>query len=461
MKYALFALALAGAVPLAAACSLSKRALAALVSLVFLVVLAFNGTSINFFSYAFYRGTARGLEISLAYILSASVLLAVALAGLLRPVRRTSLFRSPGTWLYLALFAWFAVSAAANDNAQQIMGMAWDGVLTPRFVMSGRLLSVFELWKMAMLFLVYAATYAYVARARDAKAVFRAMAFVVLAAFLMVVREHLAGIYKVRGPFPHQNGLAMFMTFLGAVFFAGYLNLPRSRFRWLCGAAFVAASGMVFRTYSRGAILCYPVGVGVSALASLVPRFSAAKALRLAPLVLVGALGVSHMAPRLVERFVNAPESSGAKRAFFARTALNVAADRPLVGVGPNNWSIFLNTNEAFHDAHAVGDDEKGDVGIVETVYLLTAAECGWPGLAILLAWFAYYWFSALRLSFRLAGTAWAYVPAGLLGALTGCYLQSCLEWVLRQQQNLIVLMACFAVLSWLNQNARDLRAEA
>ena len=461
MKYALFLLALVGALPLAALGVLSRKCLAALMGLVFVVVLAFDSTAVNFISYEFYRGTARGLEVSLAYILAAAVLLAGAVAGFLRPVRHTSLFMCPGTWLFLVYFAWCAVSACVNDNTLALREAMLGGVWTPHFLLRGRLLSLFELWKMAMLFLVYAATYACLSYVRDVKAIVRALALVVLVVFLMVAREHLAGIYKVRGPFPHQNGLAMFLMLTGGVFLAAYLGLPKSRFRTLCAWAFVAASGVVFRTYSRGAILCYPLSVGFTAIVSLCARFSPRKVLRLAPLALVGLLGLALMMPRIVERFEKAPESSGEKRRFFARTALNVVRDHPVAGVGINNWAVFLNGHEEYQDPSPAGRDEKGDIGIVETIYLLTAAECGWVGLALLLAWFVYFWLVALRLAFRLARTRWAYIPVGMLGGLTGCYLQSCLEWVLKQQLNFLLLMVCFATLAWLNQHWRELRAEA
>lgn len=460
MKYALFALALLGSLPLAAAGGLSRRCLALLMGLVFVVVLKYDGLAVNLVSYEFYRGTARGMEVSLAYILSLSVILAVALASFLRPVRRTSLFLSPNTWLFFAYFAWCVVSACANDHALLVHDVTLGGAWTPEFLLRGRMLSFFELWKMGMLFLVYAATYAYLSYMRDAKAVVRSLACVALVVLLMVVREHLAGVYQVRGPFPHQNGLAMFMMLAGVVFFAGYLELPKSWFRALCAGAFVAASGAVFRTYSRGAILCYPLSVGFAALVGLRARFSVGKVRRLVPLAFVGLLGLALMLPRIVERFENAPASSGEKRRFFARTALNVVRDHPVVGVGVNNWAVFLNGHPEYLDPSPAGRDEQGNVGIVETIYLLTAAECGWVGFGLLATWFLYNWVVALRLSFKLARTAWAYLPVGLLGGLTGCYLQSCLEWVLKQQLSFMLLMVSFATLAWLEQNACALRAE-
>ena len=99
--------------------------------------------------------------------------------------------------------------------------------------------------------------------------------------------------------------------------------------------------------------------------------------------------------------------------------------------------------------------------GIVETVYLLVAAECGLPALAAMLLWFFYYLFVSCRLVKKLKGTAYTAIPAGLAGGLVACYLQSCLEWVLRQQMNLILLMFFFALLDHLNKNAAKIAAEA
>ena len=47
-------------------------------------------------------------------------------------------------------------------------------------------------------------------------------------------------------------------------------------------------------------------------------------------------------------------------------------------------------------------------------------------------------------------GTEWYFIPAGLFGGLAANYLQSTLEWVLRQQLNLVCLMFVFAIVSHL-----------
>ena len=57
----------------------------------------------------------------------------------------------------------------------------------------------------------------------------------------------------------------------------------------------------------------------------------------------------------------------------------------------------------------------------------------------------------------RLAGTPYAAISAGIAGGLVASYVQSCLEWVLRQQMNLILLMMFFALLDHIKANARRL----
>ena len=49
------------------------------------------------------------------------------------------------------------------------------------------------------------------------------------------------------------------------------------------------------------------------------------------------------------------------------------------------------------------------------------------------------------------------YLPAGICGALFGAYLQSTLEWILKQQINFMWLMILFAFISFLNRHGREL----
>ena len=91
-----------------------------------------------------------------------------------------------------------------------------------------------------------------------------------------------------------------------------------------------------------------------------------------------------------------------------------------------------------------------------------SVADHSWRlALTAMLLWFFYYLFLCLKLVGKLAGTPYAPIPCGLFGGLFVCYLQSCLEWVLRQQINLILLMIFFAMLDYLNANWRSIKRNA
>ena len=94
--------------------------------------------------------------------------------------------------------------------------------------------------------------------------------------------------------------------------------------------------------------------------------------------------------------------------------------------------------------------------GIVETSYLLVGAECGFLALAAFLAWLGYYYVTACKLVKRLRRSELFYIPAGIVGGLTAIYLQSTLEWVMKQQVNFIQMMILFAMLSILYKYCKE-----
>ena len=213
-------------------------------------------------------------------------------------------------------------------------------------------------------------------------------------------------------------------------------------------------------TYSRGSIAIMPVGYGIVALACLLakrPKTAVLK--RVAPILLVGFLGFVVMLPRLMDRFANAPEASSNTRVELARCAMEMIIDEPVRGVGIHNWGIKINPPYDYAAlAGRIVPEGMAD-GVVETVYLLVGAECGLPALAAMLIWFGWYLVLAIVLMRRLWGTRCFFIAAGAAGGLTMNYLQSILEWVLRQQMNLVCLMGVFAVLSYLGSEWRSLVA--
>ena len=439
MKYAVFAIAMMGVPPLAFIISLNRSWMKYAVWAMIAALAVYQATSINFFSHEEYRGTSRGMEVSVIYLFAAAMLMTAAIKH-----RLPKLVPSAGAALFVGYFLLCLPSWTSAENT---------------------LFSWMEIWKMIMLYMTYLSVRAYLGLTDDVKALMKGLAVFAVFNFLLIVKDHLSGVYQPHGVFPHQNGLAMGMHLFANLFFA-YFLAQGWRGSVLNLLAFVAASACIVRTYSRGALAMMPPSFAVTFVLMLFAGLNVPKRrvfLRILPIVVVGFIGLAAMLPRIIERFESAPEASKNTRVELALCAREMIVDEPWRGVGINNWGIKINPPYEYAE-RAGRNTNRGEEfrdGIVETVYLLVGAECGIPALAAMLVWFFYYLLVACRLVKKLKGTPYAAIPAGLAGGLVACYLQSCLEWVLRQQMNLILLMIFFAVLDHLNKNAARIAAEA
>ena len=435
MKYLIFIIAATGVPPLAFLLYVNRRWMRYAVWGMISAMCLYVGTSINFYSNEFYRGSSRGMEVSVIHLLAFAVILALLFGRWLK-----GWFPEWGFRLYAVYFLLCLPSLAA----------AADG-----------LIAWFEVWKMIMLYMVYLAVYSYLNATGNVRAVLAGLASFVIFNMLVVVKGHFSGSYQPSGVFPHQNCMAMAMHLFGTLFFAAYMmNGVRGRIGKLFTAAGVLAIVATVRSYSRMALALMPVAYGVTGLACVAKGRPHRFWRRLVPFLVCGFLGLSVMMPRIIERFLHAPESSGNTRIELARCAWEMIKDEPVRGVGINNWGIKINPPYIYAELAERNTNRGAEFkdGIVETVYLLVCAECGVPALVAMLCWFGWYWLSCLRLMGRLKGTSLFFIPAGLLGGLTANYIQSCFEWVLRQQLNLICLMFTFALLSYLNGNWEKIR---
>ena len=398
-------------------------------------VAVFDATAVNFFSNDAYRGTSRGMEVSLVYLVALALLIAFA-------VLRGQLYVAPdtGSRLYWLYFLLSLPSFAQTANS---------------------LFSWFEVWKMLMMLVVFLAVYGYLVYSHgDFSVVFNAAALLVIVNLFVILGQHFQGYYQVRGLFPHHNSMAMFMTLPATLFLARYFNqAPGRRGGRLTLLICALAAFSVFRSLSRGSAVCFTVGALFTVLCSICVNFTPRKAGLLWVVVVLAAAGMLYMLPKLYQRFESASEASWAARVRLSKAAVNMIRDEPLFGVGLNNWGVKINPPyqySQFRDERPGATEDWKD-GLVETVYLLVAAECGIPCLLALLAWFGYYLVVCVLLLWRLRHSQLYFIPAGLLGGLLAIYAQSFLEWVLKQQMNFIWLMVFFALLSYLNRHWREL----
>ena len=273
-----------------------------------------------------------------------------------------------------------------------------------------------------------------------------------------VVLQHVKGIHQANGLFPHQNSMGMFMNLIAPIFFAYYFNINKGWKRFLFAAFFLFASAACMRTYSRGSMVCLPFGCAITTLLSLRYQFHMRKVQILLPIALICFFGALLLLPNIIKRFENAPKESLMTRQYLAASAWNMMKDKPFVGVGLNNWGIKINPPYPYCEYRYANKRIAKDFreGIVETSYLLVGAECGFFALGAFLLWLGYYYVIACKLLKFFRRSHYFYIPAGIVGGLTAIYLQSTLEWVMKQQVNFIQMMMLFAVLSILYKYRKE-----
>ena len=86
MKYLIFLITLLGVLPLGYILTLNRKYMRYAVYAAVLPVMMFNQVSINFFSHETYRGTSRGMEVSLVYLLSIAMLIAMTILHRTKPL---------------------------------------------------------------------------------------------------------------------------------------------------------------------------------------------------------------------------------------------------------------------------------------------------------------------------------------------------------------------------------------
>jgi putative inorganic carbon (HCO3(-)) transporter len=214
------------------------------------------------------------------------------------------------------------------------------------------------------------------------------------------------GYDRAHGPLPDANDLAFFLV--AAFPFAIMLARTGTHRRlWrLCALLLLAGTAT---TLSRGAVVAL-AAMALWALASgfLRPR----TAVLTSGAVLVGLVVVFFAAPALVSQKL---EVKGAvadqnvdERRIRWGAATEMAADNPLLGVGPGGFKVNYERYVNFDDPNPLHP-----LDVAHEMYLEVAAELGLPGLLAFLAVIGYGWRGA-----RLAGESGSYDTRQLAGAV-------------------------------------------
>jgi hypothetical protein len=384
---------------------------------------------VNFFGEYWYRGTSRGMGVSLTDILAFSILVATWFAPRY-PKRKW--FWPASTALILVYFAYCTFSTVT--------------ALNPRF-------ATWELVNIPRGLLVLFAGAAFMRTRHELGLLVLGLSFTVYVEAVFALKQrYMGGMYRVPGTLDHANSLSMYICTVSPVLLAAALaDFPRW-LRWCAGIGCVAASISVMMTISRAGLPIYGFVMFGTAFFCTTWRITRKKLIIGFTIISAAGLVVMKSWDQIKSRYAEASlaeeyldtESEG--RGVYFRWASAILNDNPL-GVGLNNWSYAVSKTygprlgfwyEDYDDIK--GDPDKADLPSIRyaapahSLAALTAGELGIPGLVIFgILWLRWFQVGVGFLWRRLNSDPMHRMGIGFLFATCGIFLQSVTEWVYRQ----------------------------
>lgn len=396
--------------------------------MIFFTPFVFLGTLEFLQDETYYRGTTRSLQVNfLDFILLA---LFVVMIG---DKRYKFQFWTKGLVLYLIYFFLSFLSSFKS----------------PQFIYSA-----FELIRMLKMWMYFLVCYNIFLNYRRYNLFLSAIGTAIVVNFVVsLYQKYGLGYYNTFGFLPHKNSAAMFVNMIAPIFLAYILNRSDvSRKIFYFNFVIYGACGMmVVFSLSRGGLFFFLVGVLVTVLLSFIGKFSFHKIKIVLLLGILGLMGFAKAYNTIEEKYsIGNPEGTEGRK-HFAASAIDMA-NKNFLGTGLNNYTL-TNTADNNYGGYFDVENRPEDYqsGIVETIYLLTAAESGWITLAAMLMWYGYYGVIAFINAIRYRLSTMFYMPVGIFGALFSSYGMSTLEWIFRQTIGFYQVMILYAILDAMN----------
>jgi len=403
MKYILFAGVIIFGIPIGAMLFRTSEKYARILFAIMCLVPAINIT-IKFMAHDFYHGDYRGYEVNLAEIVALMMLLGMSFSN-----------------KYQKLI-FFPKHSLSYILVMLIGGASLFGAWEPLY-------GSFTLFRFFMVYIIFITAYNYVRQSEKnlRYAIFVFALALAIQVFDVVKEKYLGGSYRVQGTFWHPNTLSMYIEILVPIVMAVILS-EKLKYSWFYWTAVLGSIFAVLATFSRGGIAVLGAQIMMLVFFSLVQKITARKTIALSIMVLLLLAGGIKASGRIIERFEQAPESSGHTRVEFNNAASAMAGDYAL-GVGLNNFSYGCN-NKYYSKFFS---QEPGGHGVCHNIYWLTIAETGWTGFAIFMFFLLGLLFRALLLTFRSPKNIYTTVGLGIFVAFSGVYFHGLLEWIFRQ----------------------------
>jgi len=412
---------------------------------------------VNFFSAAWYRGTTRGVQITLVEILAVGLLVGCCLSPR-RGERRWFWPASMGGMLLYFVYA--GISVVLSEP---------------------KLFGAFELTRMLGGILVFAASAAYLREKREWTLLLIALGCAVGCEGLWAVKQYfITGLDRVSGTLDHANSLSMYFCLTVPVLVAAAFSGWSRALRWFCAVCAGLGAVGLLPTFSRAGIPVFLAVVMGTILACSSWRLSPSRIVVRGLLVVFAAAWVAASWSRMEQRYASAtleeeyfdPTIDG--RGIYLRLAKMIATEH-FFGVGLNNWSYRVSRTYGPRLGFRFVDYDyltavygTDDPELFANSYLaapahnlaaLTLGELGAPGLVL---------FAALWLRWFTLGAAFLWRPraepmrvigVGVFFGVCGIFGQSLTEWVYRQTPILFtfsILLGALASLTAIRRRTQN-----
>ncbi len=380
MKYFLFMLVFAGGIPaIAFAASQSPKLRSACYALLMFIPAMGDMSGINFFSVETYRGPDRGLELTLAEMFALGLMLSRQLGSYTDRSRPKK--SAPGFFL---LIVYAAIGAAGLS-----------GALQPFFGM-------FTVIKFLRITMVYSILWTSATSEKDPSVFYKGVrrgltAGLLYVGYMALSQKFIQHYYRVKGPFDHSNTIPLFVnpaapTLL--VWGLGDKRIGPIEFILMMGAVGAGLIAVVATQSRLGMMLAVTALAAAFFIATRLKLSGRAKATVLV-FVVLAAIGGAMVAKTIIDRFLNAPESSEQAREEFKVAAKMMARDK-LLGVGLNNFSETMTLVDKYNGHVEVMANEES-AGVVHNIYWLSAAETGFVGMGVIILLYITIWWAVAK----------------------------------------------------------------
>jgi hypothetical protein len=430
-------------------------------AVVFLLVGGTAATTLvdlNIYSAYWYRGTTRGFEFTAFDPLALGLLVACLLSPRLGRPR------------------WFWPASLAP------LGLFIGYCLLTTVWAEPAIFGLFEISKLLRGLVYFAAIGLYLRQTRNLVPVILGLAGSVCVEGLMAMRARfLLGEYRPGGTLTHANSLSMYLCLVAPVLIAAACSEMNLRLRQLCWIAVGLAAIGVVLTLSRAGLPIFLL-VSLATLAWCGSWRPSPRTLLVGLAALVGLTGLLIKSyPLLAERYGQSTledeylHAEGESRGYYFRQAAIILRDRPL-GVGLNNWSYWVSKEYGkalgmpYEDYDNIVYAPPSDLLYIyrfappaHNLAVLTTAELGWAGLALLLIVWARWLQVGCRFLFSRNPEPLQRVGIGIFFGIGGVFLQSLTEWTFRQTQIFLtfsVLVGAMAAMHALRQRNEATAAE-